>query len=60
MNSPTVEALLDIKQIAEAVALPADAARVLLDVRRQRPAAQYRGKLLWLRDSLDALIEPAR
>lgn len=56
MHSPTIEALLDIGQIAQAVALPCDAARVLLDLREQRPVAQYRGKSLWLRDSLDAVL----
>ena len=56
MYTPTVEALLDIDQIAEAVGLPADATRVLLDMHEQRQAATYRGKPLWLRDALDAVL----
>lgn len=56
MHSATVEALLDIGQIAQEAELPPDAARVLLDLRDQRPAASYRGKPLWLRDSVDAIL----
>ena len=56
MNNLPTEALLDIRQIAEAVSLPVDAARTLLDFCEERPAAHYRGRRLWLRDSLDALL----
>jgi hypothetical protein len=56
MTGPTLEALLDIEQIAEATQLPTGAARLLLDINRQPPAGSYRGKALWLRDSLDAVL----
>lgn len=56
MTRPTVEALLDLQQIAEAVGLPADATRVLLELRRQHPAGDYRGKPLWVREAIDVLL----
>lgn len=49
-------ALLDIYQIADAVGLPVDATRILLELRRQPPAGDYRGRPLWLRESIDVLI----
>jgi hypothetical protein len=51
-----MEALLDIDQIAETVGLPADAARVLLELRRQHPAGDYRGRPLWVREAIDVLL----
>ena len=53
----TTEALLDISQIAAALEMPEGAARMLLDIRSQPPAATYRGRLLWMRDSVDAAME---
>lgn len=57
MNGYTTEALLDIDQIADALQMPAQPARVLLDLYNQPPDATYRGKPLWLRDALDAVLE---
>lgn len=59
MHGLTLEPLLDIGQIAEAAQLPADAARILLQLHDQRPAASHRGKSLWLRDSVDVILEAA-
>lgn len=57
MIEATPEALLDITQIADALEMPQSAARILLDIRSQAPAATYRGRSLWMRDSLDAAME---
>ena len=57
MITATTEALLDITQIAEALDMPTGAAHILLDIRSQSPAATYRGKPLWMRESLDAAME---
>lgn len=57
MSTQTTEALLDIDQITDALGMPEGAARMLLEIHNQPPAATHRGRPLWLRDSLDAVIE---
>lgn len=54
---PPPQVLIDITQVAEAAGLPVDAALVLLEMHGQQPAAKYRGRPLWLSDSVHALLE---
>jgi len=57
MQYDSPEGLLDINQIADAVGLPRDATRAMLDLCDLRPAAKYKTRDLWFRNALDALLE---
>lgn len=60
MKAPTVEAVLDINQIAKAARLSPAEARTLMELRQVHPVVVYSGRPLWFADTVhDILEEPA-
>jgi len=53
------DAMVDLDEVAALFGLPPRLARIYLDSQDEPPVASYHGRLLWLSDTVHALIAEA-
>jgi hypothetical protein len=53
------DAMVDLEEVAALFGLPPRLARIYLDAADEPPVASYHGRLLWLSDTVHALIAEA-